>query len=602
MKSQCLGAAGALVFVLSFIPLSRAADDVQHVEGFDKIEFCYNTGGITSGDVDFRGKSKSCRTASWWAAAQMRDNYVSWNTATIPEEKRTTFSFIANTSVLPSEFTVGPKAKLFVNDKEALTFTIGVAQDRTWTNGDFELKYTAKSVEYPSLGLHRQIRGPRGNSGIWELTVPASATQAGKSALIKVEIEPFELWHNGWFAVKERRDVLTESPEALKGEIDALRENVNALSEQVHILATRSYADMLGEDQFHNFVIYTDGYHHLHPADLIKLNNGEVLLLTREGTEHISNDGDVISVRSKDGGLTWGDRATVTAIKDVDEREGCGIQLKDGSILVGIFYNNLYDADGVYKSSTTKPATLPDKARLGAFTLRSTDEGHTWSEPHFIDTKDMPFKDLEGPTDAPIEMPDGSIVMGVIGYAPKGDTADRAAVMLKSTDKGQTWSYLATMADDPGGKLGSFVEPGIVRTKTGRLIAACRNHGPDHAIWVTHSDDDGKTWSLVKQTEMVGHPTDLIQLSDGRIMATYGIRTQHAKPEGVRACFSSDNGETWDIKTEVQIRKDFTNWDIGYPESLELPDGQVLTVYYYNLFGRYFIGGTIWKPDSARPK
>ena len=27
-----------------------------------------------------------------------------------------------------------------------------------------------------------------------------------------------------------------------------------------------------------------------------------------------------------------------------------------------------------------------------------------------------------------------------------------------------------------------------------------------------------------------------------------------------------------------------------------LPDGRVLTVYYYNLFGKYFIGGTYWKP------
>ena len=35
-----------------------------------------------------------------------------------------------------------------------------------------------------------------------------------------------------------------------------------------------------------------------------------------------------------------------------------------------------------------------------------------------------------------------------------------------------------------------------------------------------------------------------------------------------------------------------------YPESLELPDGRVLTVYYYNLFGRYFLGGTYWKPST----
>ena len=96
---------------------------------------------------------------------------------------------------------------------------------------------------------------------------------------------------------------------------------------------------------------------------------------------------------------------------------------------------------------------------------------------------------------------------------------------------------------------------------------------------------------------MIGHPTDLIQLSDGRLMATYGIRRgRHTDPGGVRVCFSKDNGETWDIQSEIQLRKDFLNLDVGYPESIQLPDGGVLTVYYYNLFNKFFIGGTFWKP------
>ena len=102
--------------------------------------------------------------------------------------------------------------------------------------------------------------------------------------------------------------------------------------------------------------------------------------------------------------------------------------------------------------------------------------------------------------------------------------------------------------------------------------------------------------TLEQRASGSGHPTDLVQLSDGRLLASYGVRTQHAQPEGIRACFSSDNGETWDTQTEVEIRSDFSNWDIGYPESLEFADGRVLTVYYGNLFGKYFVGGTYWKP------
>ena len=35
----------------------------------------------------------------------------------------------------------------------------------------------------------------------------------------------------------------------------------------------------------------------------------------------------------------------------------------------------------------------------------------------------------------------------------------------------------------------------------------------------------------------------------------------------------------------------YFNLDIGYPESLQLPDGKILIVYYFNLFDRFFIGG-----------
>ena len=48
----------------------------------------------------------------------------------------------------------------------------------------------------------------------------------------------------------------------------------------------------------------------------------------------------------------------------------------------------------------------------------------------------------------------------------------------------------------------------------------------------------------------------------------------------------------------VMIAGAFILWavlrDAG--QSITLPDGRVLTVYYYNLFNRYFIGGTTWRP------
>jgi sialidase-1 len=572
------------------------AQNHQQIEGFDSVVFHYNAN--RSGVVrDFRGPSRGYMTAGWWAAEQMKKNILSWKTAIVPEKKLTTFSFIGSSSVLPSEFSMGPKVKLTVNGNYALTFTLGRMRDFTWKEGDYELKYLSKRVEYPYMGYHRQFE-IHGNSGIYRLTVPASAVAAGKPVVIEIEILPFEQWHNGWFMVKERRDVLKQSVASLQGEIGSLQADMQKINEQTHILGTQLYAEMLGGDRFQHHVIYTNGYRHLHPADLIKLKNGDILMMTREATEHFANDGDVVMLRSKDGGKTWGQRQVISAIKDLDEREGCGIQLKDGTIVVGVFYNDLYKHDGTYDWENRVQKTADAGNRyLGAHIITSKDNGHTWSKANFIDTKGMPFNNVEGPTDAPIEMPDGSLVMGIIGYALDGDDANHAAVMIRSTDKGKTWKYLSTMASDPGGKLGGFVEPGIVRTKTGRIIAGLRNGAPEGAIWMTYSDDNGKTWVPAWKTEMIGHPVDLIQLRDGRIMATYGIREgQHTTPGGIRACFSNDNGKTWDINTEVQIRNDFYNWDIGYPESLQLADGTILTAYYFNLLGKYFIGSTSWKP------
>ena len=76
-----------------------------------------------------------------------------------------------------------------------------------------------------------------------------------------------------------------------------------------------------------------------------------------------------------------------------------------------------------------------------------------------------------------------------------------------------------------------------------------------------------------------------------------GVRTPHTKPTGARVCFSRDNGKTWDIATEIQRRNDSGNWDVGYPESLQFPDSRVLTLYDYNLFGKYY-GDTTWNPAS----
>ena len=68
----------------------------------------------------------------------------------------------------------------------------------------------------------------------------------------------------------------------------------------------------------------------------------------------------------------------------------------------------------------------------------------------------------------------------------------------------------------------------------------------------------------------------LIQLKNGWVLVSYGYRLA---PYGERACISRDEGKTWDTAHEINL----TNGpgpDLGYPSSVQLDDGSILTVYY----------------------
>ncbi len=586
----------SILSTLLVVSSAFAAETVQRVEGFASVVYSPSANSRPgTKPADFRGPARGYMTRPWWTTGSPQK--LQWKTAVVPEKKATEFSFMGASAVVPAEFSRGPMARLSVNGKSSVTFEIGQTRDRVWKENGLELRYESRRSEWPFGAAQRQFF-LNGDSGIYRLTVPAALITAGQPATLEVDLLPFPAWRGGWFTVKERTDTLIENEQSLVEQVKQLQRDVTRLGELTHVLAANQYNQLLEPREMQHSVIYTDGWKHLHPADLIRLQNGELLVTAREATEHIASDGDIIMLRSKDEGKTWGEKQVIANIKNLDEREACGIQLKDGTIVVAVYYNNLYREDGEYEWSWATKVNFNDgKRHLGTYIITSKDSGRTWSQPNFIETKGMPFTDMEGPADAPIEMPDGSILMPVMGYNVRGDITNQAAVLLRSADQGKTWKYFSTMAEDPGGKLGTFQEPAIVRTRTGRIVAAIRNRGPAEAIWTTYSDDDGRTWKPAKASPMIGHPADLLQLADGRLLCTYGLRSGiHSDPGGIRATFSEDNGETWQIEKEVRIRKDFLNMDIGYPESMQMPDGRILTVYYFNMFGRYFLGQTVWKP------
>jgi hypothetical protein len=149
-----------------------------------------------------------------------------------------------------------------------------------------------------------------------------------------------------------------------------------------------------------------------------------------------------------------------------------------------------------------------------------------------------------------------------------------------------------------------FGEPHILQMSSGRVLMMIRatalgydDMSPRCVLWETYSDDNGKTWLQPFRTPLWGFPPHLLQLSDGRILCTYGYRRA---PFGERACISED-GIAWELKNEIVLRDDAPNGDLGYPASVELDSGRILTVYYQPNVPK----GTVQKmhpPDSTRTK
>ena len=98
------------------------------------------------------------------------------------------------------------------------------------------------------------------------------------------------------------------------------------------------------------------------------------------------------------------------------------------------------------------------------------------------------------------------------------------------------------------------------------------------SLWQGVSHDRGRTWQA-RKTGVKGHPpSGLVALGDGRLVLTYGYRHP---PYGIRAVISNDEGLTWDTDHVIVLRNDGAGFDLGYPCSMELEDGTILTVYYF---------------------
>jgi len=311
--------------------------------------------------------------------------------------------------------------------------------------------------------------------------------------------------------------------------------------------------------------------------------NGELWVTWSGGRdEHVCPFGQVVSMTSKDDGATWS-RARVLFDGAIDDRDSGVLETAKGTLLVTTFTSLAYEAyldradkEGKWPAEkvalwkATRDLLTPEqrKAELGQWLLRSTDGGLTWSSR---------IKTIVNSPHGPTQLKDGRLL-----YAGKQLwTEERKVGVAESKDDGETWQWLAEIPRRPGDDAKhSYHELHAIEAADGTLLAQIRNHNTANKgeTLQTESIDGGKTWSEPHSIGVWGLPSHLLRLRDSRLVMTYGHRRA---PFGNQARLSTDHGKTWG--EPIILSGDGKGGDLGYPSTVELADGTLLTIWYESM-------------------
>lgn len=297
-----------------------------------------------------------------------------------------------------------------------------------------------------------------------------------------------------------------------------------------------------------------------------KLRDGSIAAVVRGGGAHVDVRGRLDLVVSNDGGRTWSNPRVVVDSPDDDRNPAFG-ELADGTFVLAYSKLHGYDEKG---KTLRRGKTYCE----GIYVIRSRDQGKTWDEPTKIDVS--PARSFS-PYGKILQLSDGTTLMHFYARANlagqqniRGATESMSSYVLASQDGGHTWGKPVLIAP-------SFNETALADLRDGRLVAALRSDSGQY-VAISFSPDKGGTWTEPHRvTEDDEYPADLLVLADGRLLLTYGERN---RPYGARALVSHDGGATWERDKGFILAWDARNRDCGYPSSVQLEDGRILTVYY----------------------
>ena len=297
------------------------------------------------------------------------------------------------------------------------------------------------------------------------------------------------------------------------------------------------------------------------------LGGQECVVVLRGGAGHMGLGGRLDSVRSTDGGTTWQAPVTIVDSERDDRNPALGLAT-DGTLVLAYHWQGSYGADGRFDR---------DNPRVDTRFVYSRDRGRSWEGDSPLDFSPLngasPFGKIRRDEGGVLYLPiygGGPALPGLTPGVRTGD-ADSGTYILRSSDNGASWP-------DPTLVALGLNEADLLLLANGEWLFAARSERRDEAaIYTCRSTDAGRTWmNLQKVTNQSEHPPDLTLLGSGDVLLTFGCRNA---PFGVQGLLSRDGGRTWGNR-RLLFADDLPGTDTGYPSTVRLEDGRLVTVFY----------------------
>jgi len=329
---------------------------------------------------------------------------------------------------------------------------------------------------------------------------------------------------------------------------------------------------------------------------LVLLPNGDIACLLWPDSSHGYSEGAVECWASSDQGRTWQRRGVPVPNEPTTNRMNhAGGVAADGSLVALVAGWENRKPRGWMPAPDDKSRPLAHFA--GSRTRKpvpavSRDFGVTWKQ----------FPEISDPDD-----PDRRAASyGRVRPLPNGDLG----VMLYSSvvgfyvskDGGASWTKRGTVSSS------GHNETTWIRLANGDLFAASRTNEERDNFQLLHalrSKDEGVTWTYERDLTLPRqHPADLTALPDGRILLSYGVRNEGNWSIAVR--IGDADGRVWSPPIELVDLEGSTDQradpkpirDGGYPSTVVLADGTLVTAYYTRgvmAHNRYHVGVVRWK-------